>query len=340
MPRFKMLSKALWPMGFLLLGLACGGPGVEPQVPMQSSTANPIQTPTPTSVQTLATIKPVSAGPASPQAERPAIITPFLPDQYQGFTDLALDSQGNYVVTWIREVGDKKAVIYARRFDADGRLVGESFQVNEQPFSLGYSGFLNRYYQRTLVAMDQDGSFCIAWNTEQGLFMKVYDALGNPLFAERRVADKKAGSGPAYDFSLAFANNKILLARRDDSNRIVYQFFSNKGEKIDSEVNTSLSGLPFLHFSFAQMSQDGTVFIFSTHPERVQKFKSGEPIGEAISAGSSASSGSSFSINELGQILLLEQRRVHPKTEQLYAHLFDATGELIWRDVQIHTQEE
>jgi len=323
MPRFKMLSKALWPMGFLLLGLACGGPGVEPQVPIQQPT-----------------ISPLPAGPAFPQTEKPAIIAPFLPGQHQGFTDLALDSQGNYVVTWIREVGDKQAVIYARRFDADGRLMGEPFQVNEQPFSLGYSGFLDHYYHRTLVEMNQDGSFCIAWNTEQGLFMKVYDALGNPLSSERRVADKEAGSEPRYYFSLAFANERILLAwvySNSGLKRVVYQIFSKQGEKIDSEVKTALS--PPSRYDFAQISQDGTVFIFSPNPKGIQKFKSGEPMEEAISVGSSVFSGSSFAINELGQVLLLEERRGHKKG-QLYAHLYDATGNVIWQDLNIHTQEE
>jgi len=319
MPRFKMLSKALWPMGFLLLGLACG-PVVESQVPIQQPTVNP-----------------VPAGSAFPQAEKPAIIAPFLPGQHQGFTDLALDSQGNYVVTWIREVGDKQAVIYARRFDADGKLVGESFQVNEQPFSLGYSDFAYHYYHRTLVEMNQDGSFCIAWNTEQGLFMKVYDALGNPLSSEQRVADKKEGSEPRYYFSLAFANEKILLAWVD-SHRVVYQIFSKQGEKIGSEVKTALSR-PF-QYDFAQISQDGTVFIFSPNPERIQKFKSGEPIGEVIPKrfNEIIGRGINFAVNELDQVLLLEERGDHTAGE-LYAHLYDATGNIIWQDLNIHTQE-
>jgi len=343
MPRFKMLSKALWPMGFLLLGLACGGPGVEPQVPIETPTQTPIQTPieTPTTVNS---VQEINAGPISPQDERPAIITPSLPDQYQGFSDLALDSQGNYVVTWIRELENKQAVIYARRFDPDGRPVGEAFQVNEQPFSLSRARFLGDYYWRTLVAMDQDGSFCIAWNTEQGFFIKAYDALGSPLFAEQRAADKDVGSGygPSYNpgyrenFSLAFANKKILLAWHLGATGVMYQVFSNNGEKIDSEVKTLLPSSSFRHYSFAQLSQDGTVFIFVSNSERVQKFKSGAPIEEAILAKGSVLRGRTFAINELGHVLLLEQRG----HKELYAHLYDATGDVIWQDLNIHTQVE
>jgi hypothetical protein len=98
---------------------------------------------------------------------------------------VAIDARGNHVVTWASQNQDGSGWgVYAQRFDADGNPLGGEFRVNTT--TSGDQTGPN-------VAMNQGGSFVIAWSSSGqdwsgwGIYAQRYDAAGNPLGGEFRV---------------------------------------------------------------------------------------------------------------------------------------------------------
>lgn len=94
---------------------------------------------------------------------------------------VAMSAAGGFAVTWF--VGPE--AIYARRFDAGGQALGNSFRVN----ALGRLPAVDR----PRIAMSADGAFAIAWETfredfsESGVYARRYDAAGRALSTVFRV---------------------------------------------------------------------------------------------------------------------------------------------------------
>jgi hypothetical protein len=97
-----------------------------------------------------------------------------------------MDAQGNFVVAWEATGTSGTVDIFARRFDAAGSPLGDSFLVNTYTTNT----------QRSLsVAADGDGDFVIAWTSVgqegpglgSGVYARRYSAAGVPQGAEFRV---------------------------------------------------------------------------------------------------------------------------------------------------------
>lgn len=91
---------------------------------------------------------------------------------------VARDIDGDFVVTWSQWSADTDWDVYARRFDAAGNALGTPFLVNAETAE-------NQRY--STVAMDGDGDFVIAWQSEgqdgsgYGVYAKRYSTTGDPL---------------------------------------------------------------------------------------------------------------------------------------------------------------
>jgi hypothetical protein len=101
---------------------------------------------------------------------------------------VAMDSEGNFVVTW-QTAGDGRSVvggIYAQRYDASGAAVGTEFRVNS---------FITNNVFSPKVAMDGAGSFVVAWydggyglyGWGKGGYAQRYTAAGAPVGSNLRV---------------------------------------------------------------------------------------------------------------------------------------------------------
>ncbi|MEJ7638477.1 MAG: hypothetical protein WKF75_11015 [Singulisphaera sp.] len=105
----------------------------------------------------------------------------FSPDDSK---NVAVDSQGNYVIVWTSGNQDYSGDgVYARRFNAAGSPLGAEFRVNV------YTA--NEQTDPT-VAMAHDGSFLVAWASQPGrlrwgVYARRYDAAG-PAGGEFRVS--------------------------------------------------------------------------------------------------------------------------------------------------------
>ena len=110
----------------------------------------------------------------------------------QKFAAVAMDDDGDFVVTWSSLWQDGSLYgIYARRYDAAGTPLGSEFRVNETTSN-------NQNF--SAVAMDADGDFTIAWTSSDqdgdrtGVFARRYDADGTALTDEIAVNTTTAGN--------------------------------------------------------------------------------------------------------------------------------------------------
>lgn len=106
-------------------------------------------------------------------------------DKDQLFPDVAMDANGNFVVTWISpHKGKFKEDIYAQRFNKFGKPEGEEFKVNT------YDADKQWLAQ---VSMDKKGKFIIVWESEGqdydagGVYAQLYSKKGVKIGEEFRV---------------------------------------------------------------------------------------------------------------------------------------------------------
>jgi hypothetical protein len=101
---------------------------------------------------------------------------------------VASDASGAFVVVWTgQSEGDPYGAIVGRRFDSEGVLQGDEFQVNT------YTPNFQRFPS---VASDAAGNFVVVWRGEgqgdgqgdgQGIFGQRYDSTGTALGSEFRT---------------------------------------------------------------------------------------------------------------------------------------------------------
>ena len=105
----------------------------------------------------------------------------------QGEPSVAMDATGGFVVAWpsSQQDGDADGV-YARLYDQSGIVQGTGFRVNS---------YTTEDQQYPSVAMDADGDFVVAWDSEEqeavgyesGVYAQRYDGDGTPAGDEFHV---------------------------------------------------------------------------------------------------------------------------------------------------------
>jgi hypothetical protein len=118
---------------------------------------------------------------------------------FQANAAIAMDTAGNFVVTWQSNQDGSSWGVYAQRYDASGTPQGGEFQVNTT----------TTYAQSNpAAAMDSEGDFVISWQSYQdgdgyGIYAQRYDASGAPQGSEFQVnsftTDYQIASSVAMD---------------------------------------------------------------------------------------------------------------------------------------------
>jgi hypothetical protein len=105
----------------------------------------------------------------------------------QWYSDVAMDGQGNFVITWTSQYSGNRGV-FAQRYNAAGAPQGGEFRVNATP------GTSSVYAMYSRVAMEPTGSFIITWSTygqdllgTWGIYARQYTQTGEALGAELQV---------------------------------------------------------------------------------------------------------------------------------------------------------
>jgi hypothetical protein len=174
-----------------------------------------------------------------PQGTRFRVNSPTT--QIQNFPSVAMNADGDFVVTWqtcndlgpFPDYASLNCDVFARRYDASGAPQGGEFLLNTDTADVHWM---------PAVAMDADGDFVVAWRTSrwdegygfwpENVFARRFDAAGTPLGAEFRLNadDMFRVGGPAVamdadgDFVVAWnrwgdtgTDQADLFARRYDA---------------------------------------------------------------------------------------------------------------------------
>jgi hypothetical protein len=147
----------------------------------------------------------------------------------QMYSDVAMDANGNFVVTWSSNPQDGSGWgVYAQRYGAAGNRLGGEFRVS--PAVTGSSGIsllgllqlnttttVNQEYSS--VAMDAAGAFVVTWSSygQDGNFWEVYaqryDANGNPLGGEFHANTSPTGNSGINLLGLTQVNTSPTVDR-------------------------------------------------------------------------------------------------------------------------------
>lgn len=144
-------------------------------------------------------------------------------DQY--IPRVAMDPDGNFIVTWTgMDPSDQSLVaVFAKRFDAGGRPLGDEFRVSEEK---PQTSFLD-----SDITVDASGSFAIAWNEYPTIvsWLRLYRSTGEPVRAPVPLTRVPGWYSPRISFAgdgtLAAAWTAITVdpGELDD---VYYQRFS------------------------------------------------------------------------------------------------------------------
>lgn len=155
---------------------------------------------------------------------------------------VAMDSNGNFVITWQSD-GQDGGGIYAQRYNALGAPQGSEFKVNSSP---------NRGQNNPEIAMDAAGDFAITWNSYgqdgsgNGVYARRYGASGAAQGAEFLVNIYTTGSQDAPTIAMDHNGDFVIawtgLGPDSSTNNGIYlQRYGTAGNPTGSQfhINTS-----------------------------------------------------------------------------------------------------
>lgn len=130
----------------------------------------------------------------------------------QRYSTVAMDSDGDFVVTWKSDLQDGDGYgIYAQRYNASGTAQGGEFQVNT---------FTTGNQIDPTVAIDHSGNFVISWtswfqdSSENGIYARRYNSAGIAQDSEFKVN------------SQTLSNQEYSAAAMDDDGDFVITWLS------------------------------------------------------------------------------------------------------------------
>jgi hypothetical protein len=130
---------------------------------------------------------------------------------YQYFPAIAMDSFGNFIITW-QDFRSGNFDIYAQRFNSSGALIGSNFRVNAD------ADTANQYYP--VIASDGSGDFVITWqDTRSGnpdIYAQRYNSSGNPIDSNYLVSNLLFASFDQKYPAVAADGHKIYYVWQDN----------------------------------------------------------------------------------------------------------------------------
>ncbi|MCP4657363.1 MAG: hypothetical protein GY856_18280 [bacterium] len=157
---------------------------------------------------------------------------------------VASDAAGNFVTVWTsKDVYLSDTVILARRYDDQGKPLGDVFQVSTRPGD----------HSDAVVASDGDGNFVVAWAGRDGspvrILARCYDRHGIPLGEEIEVAVRDFGTSEGVAVARAAGGDFVVVwTGRDSSDTGIFArrydpFGLPRGDAF--QVNTGESGYQY-----------------------------------------------------------------------------------------------
>ncbi|MEZ0373762.1 MAG: hypothetical protein ACAI44_32020, partial [Candidatus Sericytochromatia bacterium] len=177
--------------------------------------------------------------------------------------DVAMDADGDFVVTWLSYGQDgSREAISAQRFASDGSPLGSEFSVNT---------YTTDFQEQPAVAMDADGDFVIVWQSytqdtdRYGVFAQRYSSSGSPVGSEFQVNPYTTQNQERPDVAMDDAGDFVITWQsnnQDGDNRGVYaQLYAANGAILRSEFQVNTYSTNFQGFPSVAMAADGDFVI-------------------------------------------------------------------------------
>ena len=148
----------------------------------------------------------------------------------QGSSDVAMDSSGNFVITWHdwRNGGWPNSDIYTQMYDAGGNKQGINFKANDDVTS--------SYQVSPAIATDSSGNFVIVFEDQRSgnsdIYAQRYDSSGNPLDPNFKV-NKDPGTAWQWSPDIAMCRSGRFVItwtdNRSDTCDIYAQIYDSTG---------------------------------------------------------------------------------------------------------------
>jgi hypothetical protein len=151
----------------------------------------------------------------------------------QAEPSVAMDADGDFVVSWYSYQDGSSIGIFARRFSRVGDPVGVEFQVNAHTTSL------ESYPD---VASDADGDFVVAWQVSNGdgnsygVFARRFSSSGSALGLDFQVNVVTIGAQKFPTVAAAANGAFVVVWELDGGNAVFARRFSSSGAALGSEI--------------------------------------------------------------------------------------------------------
>lgn len=178
----------------------------------------------------------------------------------EGYVDVGMDGDGDFVVTWHHNDGSGLSV-YARRYNSAGVAQGSQFLVNTSTTGDQFA---------PKVALDADGDFVVNWMSYQdgpsgqgalGIYGQRYNAAGVPQGGEFQVNTYTTDAQDWPDVSMDALGNFVVVWRSQGQDApatagIFGQCYDASGAPLGSEfqVNTYTTS----HQAYPAVAMDAT----------------------------------------------------------------------------------
>jgi hypothetical protein len=145
----------------------------------------------------------------------------------QAYTAVAMDSAGDFVVTWSSSGGQDGSYtgIYAQRYNASGVAQGAEFQVNTSAYD---------YQSYPSIACDADGNFTIVWQSNS--VVNGAESCAYAIFAQRYRADGTAWGGEVAVSGSAGYAQTLAAAAVDGSGRLVVAWQAIRSDGTSTDI--------------------------------------------------------------------------------------------------------
>ena len=180
----------------------------------------------------------------------------------QDYPDIAVDGQGNFVITWKDYRISDYGHIFAQRFNSSGVPLGSNFTVNDPPGEGGWNF--------PAVASHSSGSFVVTWegwsvgSMYPDVFAKRYDSAGTPLDSNFEVGLETGDADQCYPAVAIAGSGKSVIAWVDYRliNFDIYaQRFSAYGSRVGVNFRVNGDSESALQFSPAIAMDNDDNFI-------------------------------------------------------------------------------
>lgn len=166
------------------------------------------------------------------------------PDSTKESPDIALFPNGYSIAVW-SDYRNHNWDIYGQKLNANGGLIGKNFKVNSD------AGAFQQHSPR--VAAFFDGGFVVVWydnrNGNDDIFGQIYNSLGNPVGANRKLSDDAGSGRQAFPAVAIDGNKRISVAWADWRNGvypqnpdIYFRRFDSTGSPLIQSVKINSDG--------------------------------------------------------------------------------------------------